>query len=521
MMVGCSLLPDEMKRAEQMMETNPDSALYILQHMEQTHKLTDSNRALYGILLFQALDKNNKPLGPDSVINFSVRYYEETKDKEQLARGYYYKAKLYKRAQQFDQATMLYLKALDNSKEKKQYALLGKIYSDLGDICAIQMDYNDALKKYYQAIEVLEYSGDTIEASFRVIDIGRVYRLSKDYQKAQIFYKKALMQTPDSLLQGATYQEMGINYYWAKKYDSAQYFLKESLNYPYKGNNYAIRHNILAELFFDIKQYDSAFLYASNALKYPSTFFNQRDCYRILANTEYIRGNLQQLELYMTKYQDCSDSVRKIEIQTKTTVLENLHQTNDAFSKSKQFQFVLGGVILVIVMFAFIIVYQLRARNKKKQLQLEQTEEKLTENAVKLTEKQLLLRDGLKKKIEENKIINSAQYKKANILQREQLYKEIYQRCLHYNDWEDFKMLMNQTFNNIISRIESNYPDINQKEKIWCCLFLLEIPNSEMSLILESQPASLYKLKQRVAQKMNLTGTRELEQLLLAFSNEK
>ena len=514
-MYSCSLMPNEIKTAERIMESDPDSALHILQHIH-TDKLmmSTSDRALYGLLLFQALDKNSKPLQPDSVINFSVNYYQGTSDKVHLARSYYYKARVYKQAQRFDDATLLYLKALDLTQNQKDPVLLGEIYSDMGDICSFQKDYNESLNKYKKAIECFNQNGDTVNASYKFVDIGRMYRFLKDFKKAQTYYKKALSLTSDSLLQGAAYQEIGTNYYWAKKYDSAQYFLHESLRFPYKGTNYAIRCYNLADLFFDIAQYDSAFHYASLALKYPTTYFNQRDCYRILANSEYSRGNLKQMSFYMSKYQDCTDSVRKIEIQTKTSVLEDLHQTNGAFSKSKHFLILLGCLIPLIVLLSLFIVIRLRKRNKGKEAQLELAE-------VKLIKKQGMLRDSLIQKIEENKALQLVAYKKVPLNQREIMDKEIYNTCLHVNDWAVFKKLMNQIFNNLIDTLETKYADINRKEMIWCCLFLLNVPTPDVSLVLESQPGSLYKLKQRLSQKMNLTSTKDLDLLLRNLSEDK
>ena len=102
---------------------------------------------MYGILLFQALDKTNKTLPADSVINFSINYYQGTNKKRELAISYYYKARLYKKAQKFDEATVIYLKALDIFEKDENNIFLGKVYSDIGDISSIQNDYREALLK--------------------------------------------------------------------------------------------------------------------------------------------------------------------------------------------------------------------------------------------------------------------------------------------------------------------------------------------------------------------------------------
>jgi len=267
-------------------------------------------------------------------------------------------------------------------------------------------------------------------------------------------------------------------------------------------------------MFFDINQNDSAFQYATLALKYPSTFYNQRDCYRILSNTEYNRKDFKQMAFYMSRYQDCTDSVRKVETQTKTSVLEDLHQTNGAFSKSKHFLILLGCIIPFIILLSIIIVFRLRKRSKGKEKQLEEVEVQLVEVGVQLNEKKNLFIESLIHQINETRSSQSSVYKKATTLQREQMDKELYNACLHLNDWEVFKRLMNKTFNNLITTLENNYSDLTRKDIIWCCLFLLDVPNQDMAIILDSQPGSLYKLKSRLTQKLNLKSTKELDILL-------
>ncbi|MEI6554468.1 MAG: tetratricopeptide repeat protein [Paludibacter sp.] len=513
LLTGCSLMPNEMKTAERIMDSNPDSALHILQRMHPNQSILDADRALYGILLFQALDKSNKPLQPDSVINFSVRYYEQTNDKVHLGIAYYFKARLYKLLYQYDKATELYLKSLD-ILQNKNLELLGKIYSDLGDICSMQMDYKSALSKHLTSYDCFIKAGDSTSANYKMLDVGRIYRLLKDYKTAKIYYNKVLLSTKDSFLHGSAYQEIGINFCDAQKYDSAELFLLKSLKYPYKGNNYSIRNYKLADIYFEMSKFDSATVYALNSLKYQANFITKRECYRILANSSYSLGDFKQMAIYMSKFQECTDSVRLVENQTKTSVLENLHETSGAVSKSKRFLIILGIIIFIISLLSFVIVFTLRRKSRKKQLQLEKTEEKLTE-------KQLFLKDNLIQKIEENKALNANAYKKANLRERETIYKEIFNNSLHLDNWDTFRKLMNKTFNNLISVLESRCPEINHKEIIWCCLFLLGVPTNDMIIILDCQQRSLYKMKQRLTQKLHLSTTTELEQLLHSLSEDK
>lgn len=248
--VGCSLLPNKMKTAEQLMETSPDSALLLLQQIKPNQSLSDADRALYGLLLFEALDKKDLPLRPDSAINFSLDYYQNNNDKEHLAKCYFYKGRMYKYAQHYDEATELYLKALDNCQDKKDYALMGKIYGDMGYICAVQQDYAKAREKHQFGVNCFTRIGKTVDACFRIIDIGVTYRCEKNYKKALQCYRKAISICQDSILLGAAYQEIGTNYQYTGQLDSAELYYRKSLIFPCKENKYSIRCCALAESFF-------------------------------------------------------------------------------------------------------------------------------------------------------------------------------------------------------------------------------------------------------------------------------
>lgn len=512
--VGCSLLPNKMKTAEQLMETSPDSALHLLRQIKPNQSLSSADQALYGLLLFEALDKNKLALQPDSVINFSLEYYQGKNDKNRLAKCYFYKGRMYNNAQHYDEATELYLKALDNCQDKKNHELLGKIYGDMGDICFIQREYVKAMNKYLLAAESFKRANKTVDASYKLLDIGQTYRVIKDYKTARNYFTKALNSSKDSLLQGSAFQEIGINFHAEKQYDSAEYFLQRSLKYPYRGFNFSTRCLALADLYFNTKQYDSVYYYANIAIKHPSNAYTRRECYRLLANTAFTKADFKSMAMYMTQFQLCTDSVQKIESQTKTTVLENIHDTTQTAHKTKSYLVILGWILPIIILVSLIVLFRLRQRNKGKEKQLVEVE-------LQLTEKQLSLKNNFIQKIEESKSLHMEEYRKSPLAKREAMDREVYNVCLHLDDWKVFSESMNRTFNNTVSFLEKTYPDITHKEITWCCLYLLNIHSGDMALALDCKPESLYKLKQRLAQKMKLKTTLELNQLLKERSVSK
>ena len=370
------------------------------------------------------------------------------------------------------------------------------------------------LKKISTSIDYFNKAGNKVEAGYRVVTIGKIYRFRKDFETAHKYFKKAISIASDSLLQGFAYQEIGINYYWAKQYDSAQFYLRRSLQFPFKGPNYSIRCFYLADLLYNCLQYDSAFCYAQLALKYPSNFFNQRDCYRILANTEYYQGDFEKMGFYMSKYQDCSDSVRKVEIQSKASLLENLHNNNQETTSTKRNMIWTVSMSVLVLLFLVVIVYLLFQRNKMKKSQLDVYKQELNQ-------KQEFVNQSLYKKIAETRESQAEARRYASPAERTRLDKELYEKCLHLSNWDAFSCEMNHAFNQIVDVLQSDYSGITQKEITWCCLHLLDIPNADRILLLNATTDSLYKLKQRLAQKMNLGSTKELDAFLKVFANLK
>lgn len=507
---GCSFFPGEIKTAERLIENTPDSALKILQRIPYDKSLSSADRALYGLLLFEALDKADKPLQPDSVINFSIEYYNRKNDSEKLAKAYFYKARVYKYAYQFEDASNLYMVALDNLKKSEDYNLLAKIYSDLGDICIIQNEYKEARLKFERSIFYLNKAKKTDMALLKIIDIGNAYRVEKKYSEANNCFRDVLTKTSDSILIGITYQEIGANFFISGNSDSAVYYIKKSISYPCEENDQSIRFYILSDSYYALKEGDSAIYYANKALEFPANFFTKRECYRILANTMYLQGDYKAMAGYMTKYQACSDSVRKIEAQTKSTIIENIHLTKETVSKTRRWLVVSIALTPLVLLIALIIYFRLRKKSEgteeelvQKSVQLEEIEHK-----IQLTTEQL--KDNLLFKIEETRKRNRPDNKKISINERMQLDKAAYTESLHLDHPDSFDRLMDFNLNQLVSKLNDLKAELNHKDIVYCCLCLLEIPTADIVMLLDLQLSSLYKLKQRLAQKLSLKSSTEI-----------
>jgi len=510
--MGCSLMPNEMKTTENLIENNPDSALIILKKMSPDKYGTKSTRALYGLLMFRALDKTHLPLKPDSLIDFSIDYYQKHSDYDHLACCYLYKGRVYKYNFQNEKAIVCYLKALDIAQNNKDNLLLGRINSDMGDIYNSQRDYILARQRFNQAYNYFTLANYPVFAFYSLLDIGITHYSTKEFDSAQIYFNRVYRQAKDSITKGAAIQEIGLCYDNAKQYDSALVYLRKVIHYPYTQNNRAIRYYYLADLFSDLKNVDSSNYYALKALKYSPEIRTQRECYRILVNSESEKGNIAALTDYMKKYQDCTDSIRKIDAQTKGSILESIHLTTNEVQRSKQRFWYLMGLILLGTGFVIFLFIRIKKRNKKT---ITETEKQYIEQKVNIQKGVMFNhRDALLHKINETKKNQSTERKKASFDKKELMDRKLYEELLHLNDLEFFYREMDTVLNKLVTKLTNRYSGLTQKEICWCCLCLLDIPTTDILLILNYKVDSLNKMKQRLAQKINLTSVSKLNDFL-------
>jgi len=518
-MSACSLVPNELTTAEQLMETAPDSALHILQHLAPANYKSDKNRALYGLLMIQALDRKHLPLKPDSLLDFTIDYYQNNKDPDILATSYLFKGRAFKYASQYEKAMTFYLKALDEANESDNDLLLGRINLDMGDINNIQGDYKVAREKYQSAYNCFKKAKFQPQAFYSLLNIARTYHDAKDYKTAQNYFKKIIPQAHDSLQQGALLQEIGLNFYDSKQIDSALIYFRRIISFPYQGNNRALRFYYISDLFLDLGQYDSAYVFALKSFENKPEIRTQRDCYRILTNSEFKRGHLREMSMYMNKYVNLSDSIRKIDAQIKGSYMETTHVAKKEAAKNKYIAWYLGALTLLILLSAYFLYRFITRRSREEKQQLQQTHrgEKVNIHKKVIEDKRAVLQQ----QIEDRKKQMLTEFKNAGSEEREKQLRNIFIELLYYDEQDLFYNEMDKFLNGLVSKLKNRYSTLTEKELMLCCYLLLHIPTYDMLILFGyKSDDSLKSLKRRLTKKINIENASLLEDFLLSIFSE-
>jgi len=412
----------------------------------------------------------------------------------------------------YDKATEYYVKAFDKIKNTENNLLQARLYLDLADIHYNQKEFVQARKKYWKSFIYFKKAELQPQAFYSLLNIGRTYHYSNEYTKASRYYLKIKSYSKDSLQEGSLLQEIGQNFYKSKKYDSAYHYFSTVIHYPYIGNNQSLRYYHLADLLFDMNKIDSALFYAEKALRGNIDLRTKKGCYRILVNCKTLKGDIHALNHYMSKYQDCDDLIRKIDLQTKGSYIETMHYTQKEVLKSQSWIWYLS--VLVLLIFVLAILFYIR-KHRKGLLTIKTIEEKqLVQKKESVQEVVERTKEALHQLLKEKRNELTKRIKQNSPEGRREMILQLYDELIHFKNKQHFRNEMDNTLNNLYSKLESGYPKLRTKEIQWACLNTLDIPNDDSMQLLDYNTEAFKKMKQRFAQKMGVESVANIDAVI-------
>ena len=135
--------PSIFQKVERLMPQHPDSALMLLEQIENKENLSRKDKAHYYLLLTEAQDKTFVKHETDSLITIATDYYEETDDLERKAKAWFYKGRINQNLNHPLKAQECFLNALQNEEQIEDHALLGRINNGIGMLIPNKMYMNE------------------------------------------------------------------------------------------------------------------------------------------------------------------------------------------------------------------------------------------------------------------------------------------------------------------------------------------------------------------------------------------
>lgn len=137
---------EELLSVEQVMNESPDSALYMLERIDTSRLASEKNRALYSLLLSQAMDKTYQYSVDDSLINVAKLYYDKTNDSYRKMLSHYYLARIFFHREDFSQCIVELFISQEYATALDDYFWKGMICRAISDVYNKTMNVAEELK---------------------------------------------------------------------------------------------------------------------------------------------------------------------------------------------------------------------------------------------------------------------------------------------------------------------------------------------------------------------------------------
>jgi len=209
-----------------------DSAYHEVLKINPQEIVNPEDKAHYNLLLTRTcvLTENQTP--SDSLIDFSISFYEKVGDKEHLCDAYYYKAEVYVNKGEYEQAIKLCKNAEDLANQTGNKHLLFKVFDCIAYINGICGNYD--LELLY-ARKSLEYASKTEKMSWVTSSYCRIceaYQILEKTDSAISYADKVLENLDVVVKEKLPYFLNTIGYaYIEKNPEKAKELFEKSLSY--------------------------------------------------------------------------------------------------------------------------------------------------------------------------------------------------------------------------------------------------------------------------------------------------
>ena len=379
----------DFRKVENLMPQHPDSALMLLEQIENKENLSRKDKAHYSLLLTEAEDKTYVTHTTDSLISIAADYYEKTDDLGRKAKAWYYKGRINQDLGHPLKAQEYYLKALRDEEKIEDHALLGRIHNHIGMLYAYQKVYEKALPFQKKAVENFHLLSDSTGQVFALRDLGRTFLMLGHQDSAIICNQKAIALMRKRIIP-SVYTELAGLYIDRQRMEEAHGLLRTSLQNVAKPQAKYPVYLVLGELYKKSGQIDSARFYLQaciNSAPLPETraggLFH-------LKEIALEKGQWEQAALLSKQYELLKDSIeqgknaesiRNVQaFYSYNEIEQDLWEARLYASKQKSFYSLLITACLFLLTVALLRFIHYRRERKNLLQRLKANEEQIQRN---------------------------------------------------------------------------------------------------------------------------------------------
>ena len=146
-------------QVESYIEERPDSALVVLQGIDNEELAKDEERAKHALLLSMALDKNFVDKTDFEVLQPAIDYYDDNGTATDKLRTYFYQGRIYQNAGKDALAMECFVKAISEGDESDDILTKARIYFNRGSIYYSLYEWDSFIETHKTAASYFKQAG--------------------------------------------------------------------------------------------------------------------------------------------------------------------------------------------------------------------------------------------------------------------------------------------------------------------------------------------------------------------------
>jgi len=527
---GCGRSPRydaRLVRADSLMRDTPDSALAILEAVDNAGLATEGDRAYRDLLLTQARYRCYITATSDSAINRALDYYRRhSTEREKLTRAHIYKGAVMEELGHPDSA-MLYYKHAEATADPDDHFNLGYTKLRIGSLYVGYYAFDGSeIEKYEEALDHFDKIGDQEYLHKCKNNLGCLYRESDPVKAEKLLNqaKSISLQRNDTVSLIDDIHALTLLHYYYERYNQALKLVheverlqlaKECLSFDFC--------TTAANVYAKVGKPDSAMIYLRLAEQYDYQNDDEKHMYYLesLGEIELARGDTNSYNRLTVKRSRLSNSM--LSNGGKITITRTENAYDKAMDKAADDRHDLLKMALIIlaslaaVAGIFIVVRYIHNINKEKQyrqhindLKTSAQEQLRHLSALQLSYDRIQIKDEHIKEFIDSQMLALSQvlsvcYRKPNNKLSEQIKDILKYQEKDQQNWDKFFDYIDIRFENIISSTREHFPQLDNKDLMLIALCCMDYSYIQIATILDySNATSVGTIKSRLAKKMGL-----------------
>ena len=384
----------------------------------------------------------------------------------------------------------------------RDYHILGRVYSNMGDICHLAGYFPFAYDMYERSGDMYLRNGDTLLYYYDLNNMA--YELAEQGQKnsASLLINRIEKSCTNEDVLLKSLETKAVACKKVEQYDSVLYYTARLLYY---GCHEPAIIQLRAQAYSFLGEKDSAVYYANYVLSISKELFNENSALYILTHDDESKDK----QAIRKTSADRSDVQKLIEIQ-QGKLSQAVQLLEQDLNRKPDYRWLYIIIVTLFIVGTCIYIYVYRKR--RQHALLSQRVEDLRHETESMQEKheQIVQEHSEYNRNRVNEVKNN-----CNII----IGAETFPKNIHWSDFEGMCKIMDDNFYMLASKLRQRNV-LNETEMRLCILVLLDLRRDQISKTLPYALSAVGKLKDQTAKKLGITG-KKLRDYLLKMTIEE